>query len=546
MPNKKSFGPKPIGAPKSGIIMKTETANKIGLFGAISVIVGAIIGVGIFFKNGGVFRNNNGNAWGVLLSWILVFIIAFATAFSYGEVSKAKTKAAGSGLAGWIERYIGYRTGRFIKLAYPMFYYSIYVIAMCTFAAEAIVNIFPNSESAFGSIDNMHFGYVLLIAIGLAIVFIGLNLISSSLTPKMSNYLSLIKFIPITLVVVGGVWSAIANGWANNLFKHPGMVWVPDNVSQAPTLTGQFSLVGVFASLPAIMFAFDSFLIVGSIQHSVKNPTKTVPLSIVLSMSLCGILYALITIAQIICGCGDPYTVFASLQIKIGNSAVIVFSIIIGLLLFLSLFGVCNSIILAAVRSCQAAINEEVIVGSKWFKKISNGKRSDVFGGCVLTAIFSAIWFIVGGIPSLILNTDQVIDGLSNLVVVVMFFVYGVVPLFSLPRWCKVSEKEVPHVKSQYFTAPLGFLGCTFVVGYSMFYSFLTVPIQNKYGEFKTWGLFFKYDHAIPNWAAALIFWGTGLLFIVLPLLNDLLIKLTDKSYNQRLIWEPERASTRA
>ena len=49
---------KPIGP---SVEMKTETAGKIGLFGAISIIIGAVFGVGIFLKNNGVFENNNGN-----------------------------------------------------------------------------------------------------------------------------------------------------------------------------------------------------------------------------------------------------------------------------------------------------------------------------------------------------------------------------------------------------------------------------------------------------------------------------------------------------
>jgi hypothetical protein len=49
---------KPIGP---SVEMKTETAGKIGLFGAISIIIGAVFGVGIFLKNNGVFKNNNGN-----------------------------------------------------------------------------------------------------------------------------------------------------------------------------------------------------------------------------------------------------------------------------------------------------------------------------------------------------------------------------------------------------------------------------------------------------------------------------------------------------
>jgi hypothetical protein len=50
------------------VTISKKTAGNIGLFGAISVIVGAIIGIGIFFKNGNIFVNNNGNSIGILLS----------------------------------------------------------------------------------------------------------------------------------------------------------------------------------------------------------------------------------------------------------------------------------------------------------------------------------------------------------------------------------------------------------------------------------------------------------------------------------------------
>ena len=56
---------KPIGP---SVEMKTETAGKIGLFGAISIIIGSVFGLCIFLKNNGVFKNNNGNPWGFLLS----------------------------------------------------------------------------------------------------------------------------------------------------------------------------------------------------------------------------------------------------------------------------------------------------------------------------------------------------------------------------------------------------------------------------------------------------------------------------------------------
>ena len=73
MANKKtkatSFDVKSEAKPISpSVEMKTETAGKIGLFGAIAIIIGTVFGVSNFQKNNGVFKNNNGNPWGVLLS----------------------------------------------------------------------------------------------------------------------------------------------------------------------------------------------------------------------------------------------------------------------------------------------------------------------------------------------------------------------------------------------------------------------------------------------------------------------------------------------
>ncbi|MBR2652519.1 hypothetical protein IKE96_04210 [bacterium] len=48
--------------------VKIKTAKKIGLVTAISVLIGSVIGIGIFFKNNTIFQNNGNNATGVLIS----------------------------------------------------------------------------------------------------------------------------------------------------------------------------------------------------------------------------------------------------------------------------------------------------------------------------------------------------------------------------------------------------------------------------------------------------------------------------------------------
>ena len=64
----KTFGEnnnKPTTGPT--VSVKTETAGKIGLIGAVTIIIGAVVGCGVFFTNGGVMRFNHGNGVGMLL-----------------------------------------------------------------------------------------------------------------------------------------------------------------------------------------------------------------------------------------------------------------------------------------------------------------------------------------------------------------------------------------------------------------------------------------------------------------------------------------------
>jgi amino acid transporter len=137
----------------------------------------------------------------------------------------------------------------------------------------------------------------------------------------------------------------------------------------------------MLTSLPAILFAFDSFLIVGNIASHVKNPKRNVPLSIVLSMVTSGFIYLMVTISQIISGCGSPYLLF-SFIFGDGNLGNTIGSIIISVFIMIAIFGVINSMSMAIVNSSQSLIEDNIIMGQKLFNKINN--RRYLMGGYVL------------------------------------------------------------------------------------------------------------------------------------------------------------------
>jgi len=525
--DKKAVGP--------SVTVKTETAGKIGLIGAISIIIGAIIGVGIFLKNNGVFGNNNGNPWAVLLSWGLVFLIAFATAFSYGEITRVKTKTANAGLAGWSERYVGYNFGRFLKIIYPFFYYAVYVTVMSIFFAEAIYCINPSfvGDNPMPVITGQSFWGLLGVGFAFALFLILINWISDTFVSKALGVISLVKFIPILMVIIFGIWGGVKTG---------GGLFNPSNFGPGqryPEYSGQFDITGVFMSLPAIMFAFDSFLIVGNVSGSVKNPTKNIPLSVILSMAISGTLYILVTVSQLVCGCSNPYVLFA-LIFQDNETLKITFIIIISILMCVALLGVVTALCTAGIKSTQSAIDEEVIIGSRWLKKVSQNSRSKLTGGCIMSVFVQIFWFALIGIASAVMSTDQIFDGLSNIVVVLMFTVYGFVTLMSVVnrKTHKVPKSEVPYQKGQVPMAIIGAVGCFLVPLYQMVYVFLYQAIVMPKADFSAWGLFWGNETVVSFAIAAIIFWGGVVLFIAMPFINDLFIKATNKNYKQALLWE--------
>lgn len=538
MSNKKRFGSAPSAGPKKGIQVQEKTAKKIGLFASVAILFNCICGTGIFFKNRSIFVNNHGNAVGVLVTWLLLTFIAFATAYSYIEISKVKTKVDDSGISGYYERYVGNRSSRFIKLIYPLFYWGIFVVVMSVFASEALLNIFPqvwvtdsSGNKLPGTIGGFSFAIVLLIGLAMSIFFLTLNFISKMVLPTISQKLSYVKFFALSFITIGAIV----------LFaKHPDYNIIT-NIDNSPdeslnSLSGQFNFSSVLTSAPAVLFSYDGFLVIGLLKSDVKNPDKTIPLSMILGMLLAGFVFIFITVCQLLCGCASPYLIFDKL---IPNNNVLrnVFIEIISILIFVSLFSSLNSQVLGQTRSCQAAIDEEIIFGYRWFKRISNGRRSDLFGGTVCSLMSTIFWFILTGVPAIIINSDQIIDGFGNLVVLAIFVIYGVLPFFTLPRWCKVPTNEAKHERLQPITAVIGGVGCIGVPLYVGVGQFIINIIHDPFGPNTEWGLWYS-GNVMTNLQGCIIFWITFVLLFALPLTNDLLLRHYDREYKQPFVWQ--------
>ena len=534
-----------------------KTAGKIGLIGSISLIIATVVGVGVFFKNGSVFNNNHHNAYGVLISWILAIVIALFTAFSFAEIVTVKgLKNPNAGLAGWSEKMVGYNFGRHVSLTQSTFYYPAKFVAMATFAAVAIFQVYFTAVGDGNKFDANMLGVdskyttliVMSMAIGLIAIFMIANLLSNKFGGVVSKGATFVKFIPIIMIIlIGIIVGALVGGglWNEKAIPESGITPQPIPIGDLPAYSGELEVGGIFRSIPAILFAFDSFLIIGNVQKNVENPEKNVPLSIIISMIIAAAFQILITIGCITMGTGNPFTLLQAALDTDGYAhchwAYVLCVVILSVSIVIATLGVINSYSMAGTRATQALVDEKTVFGHKWASKLS--AKTPNLGGFVIYVIFICLIFFAVAIPSCIINTSHIYDGFSTLAVLFYFGIYGTTIFGGLINR-KTNQHQVHKVG--YFI-PFGIIaviGCYFAFGYCVFYQFSTqVALDPNNTNANSFGFAMVTGEGLKNWEAALVFWSAAIFFLGYPFVNDLLIKLTDKNYAQPLLWQKAKRS---
>jgi hypothetical protein len=149
---------------------------------------------------------------------------------------------------------------------------------------------------------------------------------------------------------------------------------------------------------------------------------------------------------------------------------------------------------------------------------------------------FLVFWSLIIFVPSTILNTDQIIDGTSNIIIEFEFFMITIVIVASvINRWTK--KVNVKKFKYQIVIGILASIFCFSFATFSTLNDYIIAPIISP-NDISSWGLFFSHDKPINILYQSIIFWAFALFFFFIPFINDLLIKISNKNYTEKLLWQ--------
>jgi len=470
-------------------IVRTEPVSQsatfvrsLGLFSTITLIVGAVIGSGVFMKPA-LMALQLGSPLLLLGVWVLAGIITLFGALTNAEIAGMITETGGqyvyfqrmygelvAFLYGWSVFAVTF-TGGLASIAYVFAEYAQYFVALPRFSTEverSFVVILPY----IGSITPLANMGVKALTILVIVVLTAVNYASIRAGGAVQNVFTVMKVLAIG-ALVGAVFVAPSGNIAN--FTHNAPSGIP---------TGFALLAAIAMATSGAFWAYDGWNNITYIAGEVKEPQRTIPRALLLGMVTVIGVYVLINVAYIYI---LPIERIAASPLVASEAATVALGSIggafIAIAVMISTFGTTNGNILAGARLYYAMAREKMFFRSVG---VISPRTKTPARALLVQAVWSSILVLSGSFDML---TDMLIF------VSWLFYALGAAGVFVL-------RHKMPDTPRPYKVWGYPFVPAAFVVFACVF---LVVTVVNDVSAFRSGA------SPVINSALGLVLTATGL-----------------------------------
>jgi APA family basic amino acid/polyamine antiporter len=430
-----------VGEPEKN---NNELIRGLGLVTTVAVVVGAVIGSGIF-KKPSIMAQVLGSPELVLFVWVFAGAITLIGALTNAEIASFITETGGqykffeamygkffAWLYGWA-MFIVVQTGSIASISYIFSEYAQYFFKLPHFNAhfEQSVRLFIPFIGNIYPLAN--FG-VKILTIILIIILTYINIRGIVLGGTLSAVFTFMKVSAIFFLV------AIAFGFGNGDFQ---------NLSRDSEAFQQGNVnlfTGIMIALSAAFWAFDGWNNITYVAGEVKNPRRTIPLALTIGTLIVICVYILVNLAYLYI---LPIEKIASSNLVAAETATNVLGLFggtfVSFAVLVSTFGTSNGTIMVSARLYYSMAKEGL-----FFKNIAyvHPNFRTPSNSLLLQAIWTSILVITG-----------TFDILTDMLIFVSWFFYamGALGVFVLRR-------KMPDAKRLYRVVGYPFVPAIFVV----------------------------------------------------------------------------------
>ncbi|XP_058577352.1 cystine/glutamate transporter isoform X3 [Panthera onca] len=251
---------------------KVVLKKKITLLRGISIIIGTIIGAGIFISPKGVLQNT-GSVGMSLIIWTVCGVLSLFGALSYAELGTSIKKSGG---------HYTYILEVFGPL--PAFVRVWVELLIIRPAATAVISLAFGRyilEPFFIQCEIPELAIKLITAVGITVVMV-LNSMSVSWSARIQIFLTFCKLTAILIIIVPGVMQLIKGQTQHFQDAFSGR---------------DASIMGLPLAFYYGMYAYAGWFYLNFVTEEVENPEKTIPLAICISMAIVTTGYVLTNVA---------------------------------------------------------------------------------------------------------------------------------------------------------------------------------------------------------------------------------------------------------
>jgi basic amino acid/polyamine antiporter, APA family len=343
--------------------LDTEFHRGLGLYDSTMVVVGSMIGSGIFIVSADMARNVGSAGW-LLAAWLITGVLTIVGALSYGELAAMMPRAGG--------QYV-YLRESFAPIWGFLYGWTLFlVIQTGTIAAVAVGFarflgvLFPWIAEDRYLVAPVHLtsGYALSLSTAQLIGLLMIALLTWTNTRGLA-YGRVIQNVFTTAksgALVGLILVGLFIGWnAGAVSDNFSDAWTPRGVTPVvpglDALTAFGMLVALAVSQTGSLFSADAWNNITFTAGEVKEPRRTIPLSLALGTSMVIGLYLLANVAYLVTlrmieiqqAPSDRVATAALDRVFPGAGAAIMAVAIV-----ISTFGCNNGLILAGARAYYA------------------------------------------------------------------------------------------------------------------------------------------------------------------------------------------------
>src|SRR5688572_25469777 len=277
------------------MITQNSLQKKIGFWSATSIVVGSIIGSGVFMKPATMAQQLGSPIW-LTLVWIIAGLFSLFGALIYAELGAMMPETGG------IYTYFRRMFGDFVAFLYGWAAFAVIntaAVAAISFVCAQYANYFLHlpgfdtvTEQAFvlhipfiGDLYPLQNFGVKSLAMAIVIILSNLNYRSVKAGSSFQLVSTIVKLVVIAALIGGILFSGQGN--FQNFFR-------AENPKEGISL-----LSGIIVAMTGAFLAYDGWINVTFIAGEIKQPQKNIPRSLIVGVFACIVVYVLVNQAYL-------------------------------------------------------------------------------------------------------------------------------------------------------------------------------------------------------------------------------------------------------